>query len=212
MSHPVVYTRAPDKILYEADLFDQSWEAKAINAFGDQPTFDLLADGHDDRGLRITLLRGDGRNGANGNGYTVDTTEGSLASGSIDDAARVVEIGIPLGSILSAVKLEVDGANYLSGVYFGGENGSSTSGRNEGAFAGGTPDLPAWYEVHPEATTAAYIATGTSAPTDATAELASRFLPHGRFLPAGHRIWTHRSGSNDLRGSIALWIARPGTF
>ena len=59
MTHPIVYARNPDEVLYDADLGDTAWEAKAgINVLSTQATFDIPVEGETANGLRISLGRG----------------------------------------------------------------------------------------------------------------------------------------------------------
>ena len=59
MTHPIVFTRNPDAVLYDADLGDAAWEAKTnINALSTQASFDTPVEGETANGLRISLGRG----------------------------------------------------------------------------------------------------------------------------------------------------------
>ena len=206
MTHPIVYRRAPDKVLYETDLFDDGWEAKNINAFGAQATAELFTDGHDDRGIRITVGRGENRNGSQGNAWRIEFASGGLAAAAVD-AMRVLTLTYPAGAIMQGIKLAIDGiSGWPASAYFGGETGSGAVASMASDFAGGTPDREAWFEIMSSTVaTTALFGIGTVAPVNAAAELLPRFNPVGRLLNPGQRIWTNRNGTTDIPGSIALW-------
>ena len=207
MTHPVTLSRTPDDAIFQTALFDDGWEVKPIDARGAQATFDVPTAGQDDRGLRIALGRGEGRNGAQGNGYGVEIEAGAVDA-SLSDADRLLTLTIAAGTTLAQLKAVVDALAALSSVYFGGEAGAGAPTANPGEFAAGTPDLDAWVEFSISASNVALFRFGAAAPANNNApgvEDVGRAGHRGRFLRAGERIYTNRGTGNDVAGSIAIW-------
>ena len=92
----------------------------------------------------------------------------------------------------------------LSSAYYGGETGTGTIDSTARVSAGGEVDSDAVLRV--VAVDEIHLATGTAAPTDATAEIAFEYQPHYLFLPAGESLYIKRVGGSNVRASVAMWL------
>ena len=153
-SHPITMSRQPDAVVYEGDLFDAGWERKGVDAYGRQPTFrifsrvdatqatfNILTDGMNDRGLRITLERSLFV-GETGNGVEVDISVNAMLAAPTaayaDGTLTIVYSADP--QAFAAVKAVIDAINGITSAYFGGEAGAGNAVTDGGEFAGGTVD------------------------------------------------------------------------
>ena len=207
--HPVIQARAADAVLYEDGLFDTDWELKPIDARGAQATFDILATGQTDQGLRITLGRGTGRIAEDSNGYLVEFASGAVDA-ALDDSARTITLTIQASTTLAGLKTELDAVTGLTSAYFGGETGTNDPTATAGRTVGGTRDLVGWLRIFVPSANEGLLKFGTAVPTtEPGSRLVSRVGWEG-VLPRSQRIYTKRGGSNDVPASIEIWRLSEG--
>ena len=196
-------------------------------ADGVQATADLhRAGGQADRGLRVTMGRLAGR-GDESNGWRIIVVRGGSASTTVDMAARTVTRTATGNLSFSTIKTNLDAQSSvgITTAYYGGETGSSFVEIQEETTAGGTPDTDAsrlhggtadnyaWIVVRHAGTAEGLLVTGTAVPTALTAsEVCARAIPVGRILRPGDSIYTIRTGTADLDGSISLWEMTEAEF
>ena len=139
-----------------------------INAFGAQATFDILTRDEVDKGLRVTIERGAGRNGADSNGYVVSLVDGSATTAALDDTARTVALTVAsLTTGFNTLKTRIDAVAGLSSVYFGGAVQSERPELGDTVSYGGEDGSPRKARFTANGG-AVYIFFGSAAPADDT--------------------------------------------
>lgn len=210
MGYPSTLPKA-DVIVYDADLAGTSYGAPAgANGFGAQATFDIMGDGQDDQGLRVTIARGAGREAIASDGYAVSFVVGA-AGVTVNHAARTIVVAMPDDSALSLFKSTIDGDAALSSAYFGGETGSSTvadaSSLEARESGGGTPDVACYFRLMLDGDGHLYV--GAAAPAN---DSGSRFVPGNvpvdGMIPPGEQAWLSAVGATAVDGSIEVWPHR----
>ena len=183
-----------------------------VDGRGVQATFELLADGEDDQGLRITTPRAQIATTA-GNGIRVVLETGAGASAAAYDApTRTLTIStVSLATVLSLIKARVDALAQFSSAYYGGENGTSAADHAGGEFAGGTDDriirlrVTAAAEGHNSDGT--YMFFGAAAPAN---DGASRLVTQGEswkgHMPRGLRPYVKRAGTASITTVFERWV------
>ena len=183
-----------------------------IDGRGVQPTFDLLADGEDDQGLRITTARGQiATTAGNGIRVVLDTGAGATAA-AYDTPTRTLTIStVSLATALSLVKARVDALAQFGSAYFGGENGTNAADHTGGEFAGATDDrivrlrVTAAAEGHNSDGT--YMFFGNAVPAN---DGASRLVTQGEtwkgHMPRGLRPYVKRAGTASITTVFERWV------
>ena len=111
--------------------------------FGDQATLEVPAAGDSTKGIRVTFLRSNVNlvaENSNGFVFTVSDTLSNSASSSTNTNNKTATFSLlddtPLSNIFNVVSI----STFMSGEYFGGEDGTSLPERGIYVSAGGTPD------------------------------------------------------------------------
>ena len=145
MTHPIVFTRNPDAVLYDADLGDAAWEAKTgINALSTQATFDLPVSGETANGLRISLSRGTFQAEAANDVRVVVAVDITLsaAAAAYVAATRTLTITYSAASqAFTAVKTAVDAISGITSAYYGNATGADIGSVTSGAVRRRTHEL-----------------------------------------------------------------------
>ena len=213
--HPIQLLRPPDKVLRESDLFDNGWEAKSIDARGVQAYTELLTSGQTDgRGLRVTATRTTGVGDA-GNAFTVEIAGGGPLALTWDEDEGILGGTLANGTGMTALKNAIDALTDtpFTTAFVGSESGSGPT-PNAGysqPFANGTRDRWAWFVLKNTSTTQGLVVTGQATPTvNTAAEECIRGENVERVLGRGDLIYTNRTGTSDLAGSISMWVLDEG--
>ena len=134
--HPVVYARSPDEVLYDADLGDSAWEAKAgMNVLSTQATFDIPVEGETANGLRISLARGTfGAEQANDVRVVVAVDTGlAAATAAYVEATKTLTITYSSAAqAFATVKTAVDANTGISSAYYGNATGADEASETSG--------------------------------------------------------------------------------
>ena len=166
-----------------------------INAYGRQATFNVLADGQTDQGLRVTIGRGTGRTGDQSNDFAVAVERGSSSAVSVGVPNKVVEIDVAAGALLSALKVVIDAETELSSTYFGGETGTNEVQLRESLSYGGDDDAPrkARFKISEGS---GYVFFGDAAATDnlASVLLIGRAGAWTGHIPSGAKVYIRHDG------------------
>ena len=203
-------TRPPDAARYQSDLGDTAYESysgNGINAYGRQGTFDILTDGEDDQGLRVTIERGTNRIADETNGFVVTVTEGAALDVTMVSADGTVDIVLAAATTMAQLKAAVDAYSGLDSDYFGGETGTgATAAQDVPPVSTATRDRAAIVRVWADNDLLIFV--GASAPAnDNGSELLRGGEPSYRQIPPGQLCWLKRRGNNDVPGSVAIWRA-----
>lgn len=216
MTHPIVYVRNPDVVLYDADLGDAAWEAKPnINALSTQATFDLPVDGETANGLRIQLGRGTFFAEQANNVQVLVAVDTSLAAAEAAyvEATRTLTITYSSGTqAFAAVKTAVDAITGFSSSYYGNAAGTDTASETSGRFAGG---LTHWSYVRVTVVSDMLIKMATATPANAdddTSRLAIEEQVWESIILPGERLYTKRRIATDVIGCIEMWRMDEGQF
>ena len=207
MTHPIVYARNPDVVLYDADLGDSAWEAKTgINALPTQATFDIPVEGETANGLRITigatLLSAEEGNEAPVL-VAVDTT---LAAAEAAYADGVLTITYSAAAqAFAAVKTAVDAIAGISSAYYGNATNADIASVTSGIFEGGRTN---WAYVRVTVVSDMLIKIATATPVNAdddTSRLAIEEQVWDAVIPPGERFYTKRRIATDVIGCAEMW-------
>ena len=168
-----------------------------VNAYGRQATFDIFTRDQTDRGLRVTIERGTGRNGADANGYAVTLIDGSNTSAVLNDTARTVALTVTgLTTGFNTLKAQIDGVSGLSSVYFGGAVASERPELGSTVSANGEDGSPrkARFRVNDGAV---FLFFGSAAPANdaGSALVVGRAPPWQGYLPADAQVYIKHIGS-----------------
>ena len=216
MTHPIVFTRNPDAVLYDADLGDAAWEAKTgINALSTQATFDLPVNGETANGLRISLSRGTFQAEAANDVRVVVAVDITLtaATAAYVAATRTLTITYSAASqAFTAVKTAVDAISGITSAYYGNATGADIGSVTSGQFAGGRTN---WCYVRVTVVTDLLIKMATSTPANAdddTARVAIEEQVWEGLIPPGERFYCKRRVATDVIGCVEMWRMSQGEF
>ena len=216
MTHPIVYARNPDEVLYDADLGDTAWEAKAgINVLSTQATFDIPVEGETANGLRISLGRGVFFAEPANDVQLVVAVDSTLtaATAAYDEATRTLTITHSSGNqAFAAVKTAVDAITGINSVYYGNASGTDISSEASGQFAGG---VTFWGYVRVTVVTDLLIKIATATPLNAdddTSRVAIEEQVWDAVIPPNHRFYCKRRVATDVIGCVEMWRMTVGEY
>ena len=216
MTHPIVFTRNPDAVLYDADLGDAAWEAKTgINALSTQATFDLPVNGEIANGLRISLSRGTFQaEAANGVRIVVavDITLSAAAAAYVEATRTLTITYSAAAQAFTAVKTAVDAIAGINSAYYGNATGADIGSIMNGAFAGGRTN---WCYVRVTVVSDMLIKMATSTPANAdddTARVAIEEQVWEGIIMPSERFYCKRRVAVDVIGCVEMWRMSQGEF
>ena len=216
MTHPIVFTRNPDAVLYDADLGDAAWEAKTgINALSTQATFDLPVNGETANGLRISLSRGTFQAEAANDVRIVVAVDITLTASTAAYVAATRTLTITYSAAsqaFTAVKTAVDAISGITSAYYGNATGADIGSVTSGQFAGGRTN---WCYVRVTVVTDLLIKMATSTPANAdddTARVAIEEQVWEGLIPPGERFYCKRRVATDVIGCVEMWRMSQGEF
>ena len=214
MTHPIVFTRNPDAVLYDADLGDAAWEAKTnINALSTQASFDTPVEGETANGLRISLGRGTFFAEAANDVLVVVAVDTTLAAATAAYVAATRTLTITHSSgnqAFAAVKTAVDAITGISSSYYGNAAGTDIASETGGQFDGGRTN---WGYVRVTVVSDMLIKMATSTPANAdddTARLAIEEQVWEGIIPPGERFYCKRRVATDVIGCVEMWRMSQG--
>ena len=216
MTHPIVYARSPDEVLYDADLGDAAWEAKAgINVLSTQATFDLPVEGETANGLRISLGRGTFPvEHANLARVVVAVDTGlAVATAAYTAATRTLLITYSSATqAFAAVKTAVDAITGINSSYYGNATGADEASETSGMFAGARTF---WGYVRVTVVSDMLIKIATTTPANAdddTSRVAIEEQVWDAVIPPDHRFYCKRRIATDVIGCVEMWRMSVGEF
>ena len=216
MTHPIVYARNPDEVLYDADLGDTAWEAKAgINVLSDQATFDIPVEGETANGLRISLGRGTFTVEHANEVQVVTAVDTTLAAATAAYVEATLTLTITHSSgiqAFAAVKTAVDAITGINSSYYGNATGADIASETSGMFAGARTF---WGYVRVTVVSDMLIKIATTTPANAdddTSRLAIEEQVWDAVIPPDHRFYCKRRVATDVIGCVEMWRMTVGEY
>lgn len=200
----------PETNNYRADLGDNNYESHdddGMNGWGIQAHVDLPARGDPSQGLRVTVTRGSlAAEESNGVAVNITRDDSEALAVAYDATAKTLTGNVMDATTLANLKTQIDGitGTPLTTEYYGGETGTSMAEAYDLETSGGFHDFPCWLLFLMSNDVLVAVVPGTAAPSNDDESRLVRNTGLGRwvFVPAGHRCFVRRRGSNDVPGSV----------